>query len=92
MMSGQMQQQEDQEMTKLRQALEKEVITERFNNEVEALLKQLLDRDQNWEKDVKQKCLEKIQKENDLNKVDINKISDDIHKEMQTTFPKAIED
>ena len=91
MMSGQMQQ-EDQEMTKLRQALEKEVITERFNNEVEALLKQLLDREQNWEKDVKQKCLEKIQKENDLNKVDINKISDDIHKEVQTTFPKAIEE
>ena len=91
MMSGQMQQ-EDQEMTKLRQALEKEVITERFNNEVEALLKQLLEREQSWEKDVKQKCLEKIQKENDLNKVDINKISDDIHKEVQTSFPKGIED
>ena len=90
-MSGQMQQ-EDQEMTKLRQALEREVITEKFNNEVEGLLKQLLEREQTWEKDVKQKCLEKIQKENDLNKVDINKITDDIHKEVQKSFPKGIED
>ena len=83
--------QEDQQMNELRRNLEKEVNTDRFKAETEELLKGLLETENKWESDIKQKCLLKIQEQKELNDVDINKMSEDLLNDGIANIPKDIE-
>ena len=62
---------EDQQMRDLRTHLEKELKTLGFEQKVEEALKAQLAQQVAWEARIKEACLQKIQQQQDLTKVDI---------------------
>ena len=62
---------EDQQMKDLRTNLEKELKSQGFEQKVEEELKAQLAKQGLWEAKIKEACLQKIQQQQDLSKVDI---------------------
>ena len=82
---------QDLEMESLRKNLQREIDASDFQSKVENELKRLLEEEKGWEQVIKQKCQEKIQAEQDLNKVDIDGITEVLLKEGLATIPRDID-
>ena len=82
---------QDLEMETLRKNLQREIDADQFQSTVESELKRLLELEKNWEQTIKQKCQEKIQAEQDLNKVNIDEITEVLLKEGLATIPRDID-
>ena len=78
-------------MESLRKNLQREIDASDFQTKVESELKRLLEHEKNWEQAIKQKCQEKIQAEQDLNKVNIEEITETLLKEGLATIPRDID-